>query len=175
MIVCLGWGSLIWDPQELMVGPDWNTNGPELSVEFARQSQDGRLTLVIEQSAPSVKVLWSVMATNTLEHAIESLRLREGTARKHIDSWEYTADDPEPISGLSIWARSIGADAVIWTALPPKFSGKNHVVPSLSQAMEYLNSLNEEAMGLAEDYIRKAPPQIRTPYRNAFEVEFGWK
>ena len=136
---------------------------------------DGRLTLVIEQSAPSVKVLWSVMATNTLEHAIESLRLREGTARKHIDSWEYTADDPEPISGLSIWARSIGADAVIWTALPPKFSGKNHVVPSLSQAMEYLNSLNEEAMGLAEDYIRKAPPQIRTPYRNAFEVEFGWK
>jgi hypothetical protein len=40
--VCLGWGSLIWDPRELPIAVEWQTNGPLLAVEFARQSKKGR-------------------------------------------------------------------------------------------------------------------------------------
>jgi hypothetical protein len=46
-IAVLGWGSLIWQPRELRISlPIWKTDGPELPVEFARVSMDGRLTLV---------------------------------------------------------------------------------------------------------------------------------
>ena len=46
MIVCLGWGSLIWRPGDLPVG-DWRDDGPEIKVEFVRESTDHRLTLVL--------------------------------------------------------------------------------------------------------------------------------
>lgn len=175
MIVCLGWGSLIWEPRDLMVETAWKRNGPEVSVEFTRQSRDGRLTLVVEPSAPSLKVLWASMNTLSLEEAIESLRNREGTSKKYIGCWYPTTAEPVQIPGLSDWASSVEADAVIWTALPSKFNGENDVVPSLCQALEYLGSLKSDAKKLAENYIRKAPVQIRTPYRIAFEQEFGWE
>lgn len=49
MIACIGWGSLIWDRRNLDVDGVWRVDGPMLPVEFARQSGDGRVTLVLEQ------------------------------------------------------------------------------------------------------------------------------
>ena len=59
MIVCLGWGFLIWRPGDLPVG-DWRDDGPELKVEFVRESTDHRLTLVLDPDAddPVVSVNW---------------------------------------------------------------------------------------------------------------------
>ena len=50
MIVCLGWGSLIWRPVDLPVG-DWRDDGPEIKVEFVRESTDHRLTLMLDPDA----------------------------------------------------------------------------------------------------------------------------
>ena len=158
-----------------MAEPRWYENGPQVSVEFARKSQDGRLTLVIEKASPPITVLWAVMKTPILSDAIESLRAREGTTIANIGVWENPANDPFEIPGLGKWAKTMEANAVIWTALPSGFNGVNSVVPSLAQALEYLKSLDGEAKKLAENYIRNAPTQIRTPYRAAIESELGWK
>ena len=173
-IVCLGWGSLIWDPRELQAKPEWRTDGPQLSIEFARQSGDGRITLVIESSAPKVSVLWSEMTVSSLERATENLRKREKTVKKFIGSWSLTKEQPKEIPGLGEWANSVGATGVIWTALPPKFNGRDGIVPSLGQLLTYFRELDDGLLAEAERYIRKAPQQIQTPYRKALKKEFGW-
>lgn len=48
-IVCLCWGSLIWDAGELPVCSAWHADGPALPIEFARESADGRITLVVAE------------------------------------------------------------------------------------------------------------------------------
>ena len=35
-------------------------------------------------------------------------------------------------------------------------------------------SLEDPERAKAEEYVRKTPPQIRTAYREAIELELGW-
>jgi hypothetical protein len=81
MIACIGWGSLIWDKRDLDVDGEWRTDGPLLPVEFARQSNDGRITLVVVQGVQPVPTLWSAFNTRDLAKARESLRQRERIPR----------------------------------------------------------------------------------------------
>jgi hypothetical protein len=39
---------LIWDPRELPIRREWFDDGPLLRVEFTRQSNNGRITLLLE-------------------------------------------------------------------------------------------------------------------------------
>jgi hypothetical protein len=176
MIVCLGWGSLIWNPNGLAMSGQWQPNGPALAVEYLRQSYNGRLTLVIDQQAPKSPVFWSGMLTDDLDAAMESLRRREGNTRlEYIGRWRSGETDPEGIPGLADWAETIQASAVIWTALPARFDGEDFRRPSYQQALQYLSALPRDIKTIAEEYVRRTPAQIRTPYRDSLETDLGWE
>jgi hypothetical protein len=81
----LAWGSLVWDPRNLQVAADFAPNGPLLPIEFCRISRDGRLTLVVDETFGAVCTTYSApSAIETLDAAIENLRLREGAANAEI-------------------------------------------------------------------------------------------
>lgn len=172
-IACLGWGSLIWDPRGLMVRNGWLEDGPLLPIEFARESQDGRLTLVVWEKAPLVRCLWTTFSVATVAEARDSLREREGCQAKYIGDWRANHAKSTPIE-IARWAERVGVAAVVWTALKPKFRNSDGTAPRIEQAIEYLPELPFEKKRHAEQYIRKAPRQIDTPYRRRFEEEFGW-
>lgn len=173
-IACLAWGSLVWDSRDLALSSPWYEDGPNVPVEFARQSGGHRLTLVLGQLFQAAPSLWAWMDGEDLDRAIESLRRREGTATRRIGVWRTEEKAPDLIPDLPAWAVAKGADSVIWTALPPKFQDEDGRVPSVDEALEYFRSLDQEYQQGAEEYVRKAPEQIRTPYRAEFERHLGW-
>lgn len=174
MIACLAWGSLVWNPDGLNIASEWFEDGPRVPVEFARQSKDGRLTLVVGDGFQYFPSLWARMASSDLEEAIENLSAREGTSRKFISVYKKGDAVPRHVPNIDRWAETKGVDAIVWTGLPPKFGGEDNRVPSLDEAMKYLSALDEVTRKRAEAYVRRTPQQIRTPYRFQFERYFAW-
>ena len=179
MIICLGWGSLIWDRQELPVAGHWHDDGPQLPVEFTRVSRDGRLTLVITKDVPLVTVLWTPLSVSSLDDGITALAERESVLEENIGGsigvWSTARSSRHrAVSTVGGWATERGFDAVIWTALTPGFQGKRGAPPKLEEALAHLRGLEGESRKNAEEYIRRAPAQIKTLYRAAIEDEFKW-
>lgn len=181
IIACLGWGSLVWDPRGLPIQRTWFEDGPFVNVEFMRQSEDGRITLVLEPSVAPVRSLWAVMDATDIGTARKDLRMREGIPEKneqnHIGSWSagQPASQPLPkcVIRLSDWAQARGVEHVVWTALPPKFKESNQT-PSQQDVINYLIGLTGTIRDNAERYIRFAPKQIDTGYRRAIEAALHW-
>lgn len=174
-IACLGWGSLVWDSRELPIQPHWLGDGPLIEVEFLRLSKDGRITLVLQPGVTPVRSLWAIMDCQDINDAKEALRRREGVpvnSMKHIGSWSNGSPTPPGIHQLPKWAASRGIDAVIWTALPPKF--ENADVPTGEQILSYLGGLTGVARDNAEHYVRFTPRQIDTAYRRQIEATLHW-
>ena len=83
-IACLGWGSLVWDPRSLHVRSYWFADGPLLPIEFARESKDGRVTLVITPSSPPVRSLWALSSLDSVDAAKADLVLREEIKEENV-------------------------------------------------------------------------------------------
>ena len=178
MIVCLGWGSLIWCPGTLPCTGGWHCDGPNLPIEFARQSRDGRVTLVIEQIADPVPTLWTQLRIDSLDDARRALADRENVCLsrypRSIGHWSpANASQHNESAAIGDWARLKGADAAVWTALKPRFDDRL-MTPTSAQVIAYLRSLDEQQKTKAEEYVRKAPQQIKTAYRKAIELALGW-
>lgn len=90
-IAVIAWGSLVWDPRDLDIEPEWREDGPLLPVEFARFSGRERLTLVLVEGVPLQHTLWTLSRQPTLAAAISDLRAREGTSLAN-----FTAGDEGP-------------------------------------------------------------------------------
>lgn len=175
VIACLGWGSLVWDPRELPIHRQWFADGPFVQVEFARQSDDGRITLVLEFSALPVRSLWAMMDATEVGGAKEALGKREGvTNQSHIGIWSRGENAPRLISGLPQWAASNEVESVVWTALPSKFNGEEGRTPTCEEVVRYLGGLRGTVRDAAERYIRRAPRQIDTDYRRQIEAALQW-
>jgi hypothetical protein len=175
---CLGWGSLVWDPRELPLKSTWSVDGPAVRVEFLRQSvRSKRVTLVLDPSGPLVQSLWAELDVESSAAGRRALRLREGVRevneQRSIGLWETGNSDPSLIGGLSHWAATHNVDAVVWTALQPRW-GEQSRVPTLEEVLRYLRGLSIEDKVNAEKYIRCAPVQIDTPFRRSIETALQW-
>jgi hypothetical protein len=177
LIACLGWGSLVWDPRELPIQREWFQDGPMIHVEFVRQSQDGRITLVLDPDALPVRSLWAIMDATTLKSARGALARREGISEKSeaksIGSWSIGNAALDTIPNIDSWATVHGIQHVVWTALQPKFSGIDQK-PNSMQIVDYLEQLVGASRNVAENYIRRAPRQIDTAYRRQIEAKLHW-
>ena len=184
----LTWGSLMWDSRELQVAADFAPNGPLLPIEFCRISRDGRLTLVVDETYGAVCTTYSApSAIESLNEAIENLRLREGAANAEVvgfvelasgkQSDFATQSHPNSVAAIGAWATSNGYDAAIWTALASNFEepdkgGEPFSVTAAIRYLEALESRDRAAFTRALDYIRKAPPEVETPVRD--QVNKRW-
>jgi hypothetical protein len=184
----LAWGSLVWDPRELKTDGKFAPNGPLLPIEFCRVSDDGRLTLAIDESFGALCKTYSApSALDSLDAARDDLCQREGMADARAIGFVEPASDrqsdvamkghPQVVATIAAWAEALGYDAAIWTALASNFNawGKGGEPFSVSAALQYLEALEDKdptkfARALA--YIRKAPPEVETPVRD--EVSKRW-
>jgi hypothetical protein len=186
-IAILGWGSLIWNPRDLEINKTkgkngWHDDGPMLPIEFARISQDGRLTLVIVPGVKSVQTLYAISKFKVLDHAVLDLAVREGCGRKHIGFYNKIMDNFEPKefefkNQIECWINNKkydeGIDAVIWTNLTEKLKDGNGKEWNKKNIVEYLNSLPSNKKALAEQYVRRTPVTIDTKIRKKLEKN-GW-
>lgn len=175
-IVCLGWGSLIWDinrPFDVKGG--WQNDGPSLPLEFARQSQDNRMTLVIVDVGHHVPTLWAELDVASLGDAVTLLAKREDCRESAIGRWPNNSQKLYPNQdAISDWATGKGLSGVVWTALQPGMKDNRGVLPSLAEVEAHLSGLGDAERDRAIAYIYKAPGQIATPYRSALENLFAF-
>jgi hypothetical protein len=181
-VVLLAWGSLVWDPGALRLAGNWMEGGPVLPIEFSRISNDGRLTLVIdERHGVEVPTRYALSALNDLDEVVSDLQEREGSPRNRIGfidvardltSDRALANHPRACARIRTWAKDRHADAVVWTAIGPRFQEKTGVPFSVDAAVHYLKGLKGPMRTLALDYLRKAPSDVVTPVRTRAAAVF---
>jgi hypothetical protein len=180
-IAILGWGSLLWDPRDLQLASPFELIGPRLPVEFCRISKNHRLTLIIDETFGTLcRTYAAASGSETLDEAVENLRLREGmSSAADVGFVEITRQErnaaaterhPHAVETIADWALNAGYDAAIWTALDSHFESRTQEPFSVNAAMRFLENLEQqepEAFERALDYIRRAPPATQTPVRDA--------
>jgi len=184
-IAILGWGSLIWDPRNLEIDKSegrtgWFDDGPMLPIEFARISNDERLTLVIVPGNKDVQTLYAISKFNELDHAILDMAIREGCAKSKIGSYvkadrKFKSIFTDIQTNIEYWINSKEEiEAVIWTDLPENFQKKVKLPLTKENTINYLIQLLPHKQSLAEQYIRRAPAIVKTTIRETIEQKFGW-
>jgi len=102
---------------------------------------------------------------------VEDLATREGTSARNIGSLcrtgEASCRDRASRDAIRAWAAVQDMDAVVWTDLPSNFAEKRRQPFSVAAALAYLRKLDPERRAKALEYIRRAPPFVRTPLRDA--------
>lgn len=141
-IAILGWGSLIWDRRKGFDGQheDWQSDGPNLKLEFSRVSQTrcDALTLVLDaQNGTSCRVAYAISKRENPDDAICDLRCREGTTLSKIgfyfaDGTRGQSRDRESLASIGVWAAGKKIDVVIWTDLESNFKDKGRCGKSFS-------------------------------------------
>ena len=160
-----------------------------IPIEFARISDDGRLTIVVHSGSRRIAT-YSVEADHeAVGTARENLRLREGPVRCETlarDEWIASVDTsgerrgmigPVDVDAVREWLRAKGYGSAIWTAIPPRLSHPRHGsirVLTVEAVVDYLRSLAPELQMKTRDYFRSVPSDIQTQLRRGIERSMGW-
>lgn len=176
-IACIAWGSLLWKSGSLKLASPWRAGGPALPLEFARNSDDtDELAIVLCEGAAPMPTFYALLDTTDLHAARAMLRTREKIDPDHPE-WigSIPAVDGGPKDArIDAWLAAQDLDAVVWTALPPKFGDTEGRAPSADEAVAFLAGLRGATRAHAEDYVRRVPAVIRTAYRARFEADLQW-
>lgn len=184
-IAVLGWGSLIWCPGSLRIRTLWRPDGPLLPIEFARISQDNRLTLVIHPGCKDQPTYFAISEFGSLKEARDNLRVREKSKANAIhyvpqDGTCASVAPPEIVKRVKDWLASrTDVEGVVWTGLASNWKEKRERDFSPEDAVNYLLRLEEErdrakaAYDRAREYVTNAPQCVDTVVRKAMR-ERGW-
>ncbi|MCZ2495709.1 hypothetical protein GN316_02960 [Xylophilus sp. Kf1] len=175
-IACLAWGSLLWKAGPLSLQTPWYDDGPVLPLEFCRVADGGELSTALCDGAPAQKAWWAILETGSVEEAREQLRKREDIDADHP---EWIGSTPSGIQYpfadvIRQWMQAKPIDAVVWTALPPRYADVEGQVPDSAQSVEYLDRLSGETRDHAEDYVRCLPARFDSPTRQAITGKLRW-
>ncbi|MEO1020104.1 MAG: hypothetical protein AAFY56_20800, partial [Pseudomonadota bacterium] len=181
-IAIIGWGSLVWSPEPLKITKPFSPIGPQLSIEFARISGDGRLTLVVDEKVGTIcQTYCAPSACTDIPEAVKDLQKREGTpSTKHIyfhslagpQSRQAASVIPNTVKRINDWLIKAPFDAAVWTGLPANFEERRKMEFTPVAAVNYLETLNDERKLKALEYIENAPDEIQTPVRIQFNKPF---
>jgi hypothetical protein len=117
---------------------------------------------------PSVAVLISTRPLRNLQ-AREGARSPDAIGYIHLrhgrESQRARAGHPRACDAILAWGEKRQMDAVIWTAIGPRFKERTNEEFSIEAAIRYLSGLRDPTRALALDFIRKAPEEVITPVR----------
>jgi hypothetical protein len=184
-IAILGWGSLIWDLDDLApnVEGSWSMRaGPRLPMEFSRVSPKRLMGLVVALD-PLDGVACPTHAIRSrrtsLADAIADLAARERAPEHRIGWAEATGRGasrlPDVARLVADWCAGACWDAAVWTDLEPNFhamAGKPFSIPA---GIAHLRELAPPNLAEARRYIRSAPLGTRTPLRRALARDDWWR
>lgn len=183
-IAVIGYGSLIWDLDDLepkVNGPWQRGTGPAMPVEFARVSPKRKqaLVLVIHQDVPAPSATSYIMSNkNSLEQAVEDLAARE---RANLDHIGYATSSGKMFSrnrGVAEtagqWLEDTGLDAAVWTDLDGNFDDHTGGTFSHEAGVAYLRTLTGQSLFEAWQYITYAPSETNTPFRRHLSADSWW-
>jgi len=173
-IVCIAWRSLVWNPGVLPVVGDWHCRRPSLPIEFACVGDKGELATTLCPGAAACTSRWARL---DVEDALTARRLL--IQREEIDVDRVgvvgTVVGQPPASLLGApeilrWATDQkNVDAVVWTALLPRFAETEGRIATPDEAAGHFRGLAGQVRRHAEDYVRRTPEEIRTPNREPLE------
>ncbi|HEY0195098.1 MAG TPA: hypothetical protein VGC42_28485, partial [Kofleriaceae bacterium] len=162
-------------------------DGPSLPLELARSAtssnpEEPYPSWVITPGVPVSPSLWATLRLpddvgtdrdRALLSAAHALAAREGADVSCIGRWPGGPPHAEA-EVIAAWAAARQLDGVVWTALPPRWLGADGV-PALPDVLALVRDLvAREVSAYAEEYIRRTPAEIISPYRAAIERELGW-
>ena len=182
----LGWGSLIWDLENLTphVRGGWEMSaGPVLPMEFTRISPKRRMGLVVCLDAEhgvgcSTHAIASVRGE--IGAAVDDLARRERAPFERIGAVCLGTGHANGSSGAVVdlvaeWCGRRGLSGAVWTDLEPNFAQHRGEAFSIPRALAYLATLTGDSLDEAVRYIENAPAATDTPLRRVLAGEDWWQ
>ena len=185
-IVIIGWGSLLWDLDNLEphVSGEWaRDGGPPLPLEFVRVSPKRlqALTVVIDHDhGVPCKTSYTRSHRNDPLDAVGDLAARERADPLNIgyvdvQSGSQRSKHDGVSATVAAWLDVKGYRAAVWTDLSGNFAEATGTSYSLEGAIEYLAALEGQSRVEAKRYIDSAPGAVDTPLRRKLDSHSWWR